>query len=561
MKTLYHEMVKKAREISFDERDNKITVAVGGNCNTDFLLPGLKVTLATQRLANKIIPLEYNSWMQVAQQGKVDADFWVIWLSSLGATQGGTQHFSFDLENTMRTVMHLVQQKKKVLLILPERMEICTDYYAPLFQDYYFIKNQLLSLIPKEVLIIDPEITHAFLGDADWYASRYWTSSKVPCHPDAAAMLSSVIGNLIAKSIKPEVKAVIVDLDNTLWGGVVGEDGVDNLLLDVNSEGRPFIQMQFFLKQLSDRGIPISVVSKNNLDDAKQPFLVHRDMPLKQDDFVYFVANWEHKSKNIQNILTKLRLNADSVCFIDDSMYERAEVKAALPSLIVPDLSSDPDDRVGMLMASGLFVTPSLSNDDIERTKYYKSDVKREDFLSEVVDFNQYLSGLSMVLKPRMIDDTNIQRVLALIHRTNQFNVTNRRHTLQDLLALIAQENTYAFCYELVDKFGDSGIIGTLIAKKVANTMVIDTFLMSCRVLNRQVEYAMFDHFIEWIRMRAIKVVEGEYVQSTKNTVVENLYLNLGLTQKLTNEERTLYSTEYRCIPVPTHPITIEAFQ
>jgi len=543
MNVTYHDMVKKARALKSSEGTDKITVAVGGNCNTDFLLPGLNVKLATLNLASDIINLEYDSWLQIAQKNTLEADIWVIWLSSLGATQGGTKRFSFDLDNIMNTITYLVNNKKKVILILPERMEICADYYSPLFQEYQLVKNQIISMLPAEVLIVDPEMIHSSLGDMDWYAARYWSSSKVPCHPDAVATLSWYIGNLVAKSIKPEVKAVVVDLDNTLWGGVVGEDGSSNLLLDVNAEGRPFIQMQFLLKYLSEHGIPISVVSKNNLEDAKLPFLTNPDMLLNLDDFVYFTANWEHKSKNIQDIATKLKLNVDSICFIDDSVYERTEVKAALPNLIVPDLPDDPDDRVGMLLHSGLFTTPYLSKEDMERAKYYKADIKREEFFSETIDFNQYLDGLAMVLEPILIDDTNIQRVVSLIHRTNQFNLTSRRHTMEDIITMINDPCTYAYCYRLKDKFADSGIIGVLIAKTISKRMVIDTFLMSCRVLNRRIEYAIYDHFIEWAKHNNINTIEGKYIRSAKNTLVQDLYLNLGLDMISTNENSTFYST------------------
>lgn len=550
-------MVKKAKELDDFNGQTKIKIAVGGNCNTDFLSPALKVRLATQHIESEVMSLEYDSWLQTVQLNKVEADVWVIWLSSLGATNGGTKPFALDLDQIIATLTCLVDAKKKVMLVLPERMDICADYYSPLFQQYQRIKNQLIAELPSSVLVIDPEIIHATLGSTEWYAARYWTTSKLVCHPDAIAALSWYMGNILAKSIKPEVKAVIVDLDNTLWGGVVGEDGTDNLLLDVNTEGRPFIQMQFFLKHLSDQGIPISVVSKNNLEDAKLPFLHNQDMLLTLDDFVYFTANWEHKSKNIEDIARKLKLNLDAICFIDDSVYERTEVRAALPTLIVPELPSDPDERVGMLVQSGLFTTPHVSSDDIERASYYKSDVKRESFLSNVLSFDDYLNGLDMILEPQPIDDTNLQRVISLIHRTNQFNLTNRRHALTDLREMLDQKGIFAYCYKLKDKFGDSGTIGVLLAKKVAEKMCIDTFLMSCRVLNRKVEYAIFAHFIGWLNERGMPLIEGEYNKSAKNALVQDLYLNLGLNPIKTDEEgNVVFSGGY--LTMPTHPLKIQ---
>lgn len=532
-----------------------LTIAVGGNCSTDFLLPGIQVRLAEAGLQSQIINLDYDSWMQTVQQQQVQADFWVIWISSLGATKGGTDNYTLDFSNILQAIQSLINNKAKVVVVLPEKMQISKDFYAPLFRDYLHTKNTLLSMLPPEVLLVDPETVHSSLGDANWYASRYWSLSKAVCHPNAIAAMSLQVGNLIAKCIKPAVKAVIVDLDNTLWGGVVGEDGVDNLLLDVNSEGRAYIQMQYLLKTLAAQGIPISVVSKNNLEDAKAPFLQREEMLLKLEDFVYFTANWEPKSENIQEIATKLNLNVDSICFIDDSVYERIEVQTALPTAIVPELPNDPDARVGMLVDSGIFVIPHLSKEDLERAQFYKSDVRRSEFLTDVVDVGQYLTGLEMQLEPIEIAENNLQRVVALINRTNQFNLTNKRHTAQDVQQLLAQPDTYAYCYRLQDKFGDSGIIGVLIATRLDATMHVDTFLMSCRVLNRKVEDAIFDHFMNWCRSKSITNIAAEYVKSAKNILVQDLYSKFGLTVMQANDTKTTFATSQLCIL--QHPIKL----
>jgi FkbH-like protein len=555
MTLTYLDLIKRQKELTSHDSDKKLKIAIGGNCSTDFLLPGLKVKLASLNLATELINLEYNSWLAEIQKNQISADVWVIWLSSLGATNGGTTDYNLDFESIIQASNHLITLKSKVVLILPEKMQISRDQFSPLFNDYQNTKSTLLGSLPKEVIVVDPEIIHASLGDAAWYAGRYWNFSKLACHPNATAELSWYIANLIAKTIKPEVKAIVVDLDNTLWGGVVGEDGADNVLLDVNAEGRPFIQLQYLLKKLSQNGIPLSVVSKNNLEDAKLPFLTREEMILKLEDFVYFTANWEHKSKNIQEIADKLNLNIDSICFLDDSVYERSEIKAVLPNLIVPELPESADDRVPMLINSGLFIAPNISHEDLERAQYYKSDVKREEYRSSALNFDQYLEHLEMVLAPIVIDTSNLQRVVALINRTNQFNLTNRRHTEQDMLALISQANTFAYCYNLQDKFGNSGIIGVLIAKHLGNKMLIDTFLMSCRVLNRKVEHAIFDHFISFATAQNIECIEAEYVHSAKNVLVKDLYANFGLKVAETNQNKTLYTATK--LTAPQHPIIL----
>lgn len=551
-------MLKQLKSLP-DLTGSKIKIAVGGNCNTDFLLPGLKVKLADLHVANEIINLSYDSWLQTVQQNIVQADYWVVWLSSLGATSGGTKDYSFDLDNILAAINHLNAQNAKVILILPEKLEISFDMYAPLYQEYLELKNALISALPKQVLLIDPEVLHATMGDQQWYAGRYWSNFKAVCHPDAVTELACYTANIIAKSIRPQVKAVVVDLDNTLWGGVVGEDGVENLLLDPNAEGRPFIQMQFLLKQLSDRGIPLCVVSKNNIADAKAPFESREEMLLKLDDFVYFVANWEHKSKNIQEIADKLKLNVDSICFLDDSVHERAEIRSALPTLIVPELPDEANARIGILVSSGIFTTPNLSSVDLERAQYYKTEVKREELQAKAVDFKDYLIGLEMQLEPIAISADNLPRVVSLINRTNQFNLTNRRHTAAELAQIIATPGVFAYCYKLQDKFGDSGIIAVLIATKNDNNMHIDTFLMSCRVLNRHVEFAIYEHFIDAIKQSHINNLTAEYIKSAKNILVQDLYLDLGFTVVDANISHTKYICHEQ--KAPWHSISLKSCQ
>jgi FkbH-like protein len=554
MSITYLSLSKKLRELTNNPAATAISIAVGGNCNTEYLLPGLKVSLAEAGINAEIKNIDYGSWIQTAQQNSLQADFWVVWLSSLAATKGGTATYNLDYANINNIVQHLITNKSKVLLILPEQMQISRDYYAPLYKEYLQAKHTLLQTLPSEVLFIDPEVIHTELGSANWYAARYWGLSKLPFHPNAVANLSCYTANIIAKCIKPSVKAIVVDLDNTLWGGVVGEDGVDNLLLDVNAEGHPYIQMQFLLKHLSQQGIPLCVVSKNNLEDAQAPFLQRDEMLLKLEDFVYFVANWEAKSKNIGDIARKLKLSVDSICFIDDSVYERTETKCALPTLIVPEMPNDPADRIATLINSGMFVIPNLSQEDLDRATYYKADVKREAFANSV-DPEAYLQALNMQLTPIQIDPSNIQRVVSLINRTNQFNLTNKRHTVQDVMHLINLPGTYAYCYQLQDKFGDSGIIGVLIAIRDAASMHIDTFLMSCRVLNRKVEYAIYQHFIGWARNNNINQISAEYVKSNKNILVADLYSKFGLTIIAASNEATKFaSTDFNDI---IHPITI----
>lgn len=552
----YVQALRQCRAIDNDAtNDVNLTVAVGGNCNPAFLLPGLRLALANEDIAVRIAETPYDNWVATALAPEERIAFWVIWLSALGYSAGGTDWRSVDVDGVLAGVKAALDRGERVIVILPESLEGAEPYsVAEAWQRA--LREKLDRALPKAVVRVDPDWIHRQCGDAGWFAARYWTLTKSPCHPDAATQLGRAVANVMLRILRPKVKAVAVDLDNTMWGGIVGETGAAGVALDPFGEGRPYLQLQRFLKDLAAGGIPISVVSKNNLDDARAPFLERREMILSLADCVYFHAGWEAKAIALRRIAANLNIGIEALCFLDDSAHEREEARALVPGLIVPELPADPEMRMGFLAASGLFWQPLLGAADRTRVEYYKTQARRDSLLGESGDKETYLRGLGMRLTAQPIGPDNIQRVASLIHKTNQFNLTNRRHSLADLLRITAEPGGYAYCYGLTDRFGDAGIIAVLIGQSKAGALEIDTWLMSCRVIDRGVEFAVFDHLLRWCRSREFEVLNGLYAPSAKNVLVAGLYPSLGFVAVHSDDGEKRFIGQR--LSIPAHSITIE---
>ena len=540
---------------------SRLQVVIGGNCSVEFLAPGLAVGLAAEGIDGTIRATDYDSWiasvLDDSADGAGEGDAWVIWLSSMGASDGGTARRGLPIATIAMAAKALLDRGAKLVAILPEALEAEADPYSPFAGWRRDLVAELDASLPADAVRLDPASLQRQRGVDAWTAGRYWTSAKCPCHPDAATALAKQAAMVIARLYRPAVRAVITDLDNTLWGGIVGEDGVDGLELDPHGEGRPYLQMQRFLKDLSESGVPVCVVSKNEPEDAAAPFDRRAEMILSRQDMVHFRAGWGHKHEAIRDIAEALNLGLESVCFLDDSPHERAEARAFLPDLMVPEVAEDPESRVGDLIASGLFMTPVVQAGDRARVAFYRSESERQSLAATTTDYGAYLESLGMVLSPRRVGPDNLARVTSLVHKTNQFNLVGRRHGSRDIARMAEDERNYAFCFATSDRFGDAGIIAVLIGLAGGEAMEIDTWLMSCRVLKRGVEFAIFEHFVTWIGERGMGSVDARFVPSKRNGMVAEFYDELGFTRLPEEGPDRRYRLE--SVSVPRHYLEIAA--
>ena len=331
-------------------------------------------------------------------------------------------------------------------------------------------------------------------------------------------------------------KCIILDLDNTTWGGIIGDDGIEKIQIGDLGIGKAFSEFQLWVKKLKNRGIIIAICSKNTESVAIEPFKKHPDMVLKMEDISVFVANWENKADNIRHIQKVLNIGFDSMVFIDDNPFERNIVRENLPDVCVPEMPEDPADYLEHLYSLNLFETISYSNEDTDRTKKYQIESKRVSTQKKYTNENDFLKSLEMVSNIESFNNFNIPGVAQLSQRSNQFNLRTIRYTEKDIIKIINSNDYFTFSFNLKDKFGDHGLICVIILKQQSeSTLFIDTWFMSCRVLKRGMERFVLNHLVNYAKKNNFKFIEGEYIKTPKNILVKDHYSDLGFEKKDNN--------------------------
>lgn len=368
----------------------------------------------------------------------------------------------------------------------------------------------------------------AWLGLERWFNRKDWYSYKYAlafeCIPAFAQNLSGIIKAIFGKT----KKALVLDLDNTLWGGVIGDDGADQIKIGNDTAlGEAHMELQTYLRQLSDRGILLTVSSKNDFQNAREGFN-HPQTVLKFEDFAAFQANWEPKSENIKSIASQINIGIDSLVFIDDNPSERELVKQQVPEVTVPNLGDDIVKYAAILDHSSLFEPISISNEDLNRASYYEANATRIEMQSQFLDYGKYLDSLEMSAEILPFEPKNLDRIAQLTNKTNQFNLTTRRYTNAEIETIAQDPYMLGLSGQLKDKFGDNGLISVVIAAKREHLVKIDLWLMSCRVLKRDMELAMFDQLVTIARQEGATEIIGEYLPTKKNGMVADFYSRLG---------------------------------
>ena len=368
------------------------------------------------------------------------------------------------------------------------------------------------------------------IGRDCMFASNVYVSTEMVLSVDALPYVASRTMDIVSALRGQFKKCLILDLDNTVWGGVIGDDGLEGIQLGHGlGIGKAFTEFQMWVKKLKQRGIIICVASKNNEDTAKEPFEKHPDMVLHLDDIAVFMANWETKVDNIRAIQQILNIGFDSMVFLDDNPFERNIVRENIPGITVPELPEDPGEYLEFLYGENLFETVSYSNTDKDRTKQYQVEAQRVSLQKTFTNEADFLKSLNMVSVVSGFTKFNTPRVAQLSQRSNQFNLRTIRYTEADIEAMSSDAETIDLSFTLEDKFGDNGLIAVIIMKRLdAETLFVDTWFMSCRVLKRGMENFTLNTMVEEARVRGYKYIIGEYLPTAKNKMVEQHYPNLG---------------------------------
>ncbi len=397
----------------------------------------------------------------------------------------------------------------------------------------YEFENDWYQYIQKQaedkgnVFIFDIADLAAEIGRKQFYSNKMWYLSSMPYSRDGLNAVSKEIDRILSSAFSPHKKIIALDLDNTLWGGVVGEDGVEGIELSDHKEGQRFYDFQRQLLEMKNRGIVLAVNSKNNPEDAEAAIQGHPAMLLRDDDFVSRKINWENKALNLKAMERELNLTEGGFIFVDDNPVERETVKGECPEMLVPDFPTDTTELLSF--AEDLwfdYCCPlRVLGEDINKTRMYQNEAKRKQDLSENLDLEDYIARLEIVADIHRMREHELERVTQLINKTNQFNVTTRRYTQAQIEEIAADPNNAVYVVYSSDKYGDSGLISVIILKYQETGVLIDTFLMSCRVMGRKLEDVIINELAD--RLPAATII-GQFLPTVKNAPVRDLYDRLG---------------------------------
>lgn len=394
-----------------------------------------------------------------------------------------------------------------------------------------------------------------------------WHQAKQLINPVFAPSYGDVVARVVGAAVGKSRKCLVLDLDNTLWGGVVGDDGLEGIRLGQgSSDGEAYLAFQKYLGLLAARGIILAVCSKNEMDVAESVFSDHPEMALKRRDIAAFVANWNDKAGNIRTIAEMLNIGSDSLVFVDDNPAERDIIRRELPEVAVPELPEDVAYYPSFLSAAGYFEAASFTAEDVLRVQSYAQNAERQALLNRATDMEGYLKSLEMRLVAKRIDRIDLTRSTQLINKTNQFNLTTRRYTEAEIERLTGDGKALPLCFRLEDRFGDNGLISVIIARADPawpdDSLFIDTWLMSCRVLGRGVEAASLGVLAKHAAERGARFLIGEFRPTAKNRMVEDHYQKLGFVSvgppPGASEGATYWRFDLATGTFPAHFITID---
>ncbi len=405
-----------------------------------------------------------------------------------------------------KTIASFVYQLRKINLLLMEQSQNTKDLFI------------------CDLASLQSQLGYNFIFDPKLYVNADMVYS-IDFQPYIAKNITDII-----KSISGIFKkCLILDLDNTTWGGIIGDDGLEGIQLGHLGLGKIFTDLQLWAKQLKQRGIILAICSKNTEEIAKEPFISHPDMVLRLDDIAVFVANWETKVDNIRHIQSILNIGFDSMVFLDDNPFEREIVKSGIPDITVPDLPEDPAEYLVYLRGLNLFETASFTEEDELRTKQYREEAQRNVLLQSFDNEHEFLLNLNMLSDVKPFDDFNTPRVAQLTQRSNQFNLRTIRYTEADIKQIRKDPDYATLSLSLEDRFGDHGLVGLIILKKEDNkTLFIDSWIMSCRVLKRGMENFTLNSIVELAEFNNFETIKAEYIPTKKNGIVKDHYQNLG---------------------------------
>lgn len=401
------------------------------------------------------------------------------------------------------------------------------ELYAVQIQNYW--NQKLVSLLRDYTQVhCFPLSPLAAKCGKTFYSTKLWYMGKIPFSTAAFKIMTDAISTQLALTFRPSRKVLLLDLDNTLWGGILGEDGMEGVLLSDDGQGAVYRDVQRLIKRMQQRGVLLAICSKNNASDVDEMFLHHPHMVLQKEDFVSLQINWDNKPENVQKIAKELNLGLSSFVFVDDSPAERDAMKRLLPEVEVPNFPSSLEQYPGFYLQlyEDYFRKWQSTGEDLVKTKQYADQSKRLQ-LAQTMDYDTFIQSLELKIQLVLADGTHMARLEQLLHKTNQFNLTTKRYTLPQLEEL-KNSGWLFYIFHASDKFGDYGIIAAVLVDTTKEIPRIDTFAMSCRIMGKRAEHFMIDYVEQDLLQRGYAQLQADYIPTAKNHPVSQLYPSLG---------------------------------
>ena len=452
---------------------------------------------------------EARSWRNM-DEGIERIDFWKRALNTLVSKITTVPVFISTIDIRENRIKSLSERKN--------RYELENDWY------------QFIQGIVEEngnVYVFDLADIIAEIGRKQFYSNKMWYMSSMPYSRDGLNAVVNEIDRILDSAFISNKKIIALDLDNTLWGGVIGESGVEGIELSDHKEGQRYYDFQRQLLEMKNRGIVLGIVSKNNEEDAEKVLQGHPAMLLRDDDFVSRKINWENKAINMKAMERELNLTEGGFIFIDDNPVERETVKGECPEMIVPNFPEDTTELLGFAETIWFNYCRPLRvlGEDLKKTQLYQNEKRRRQEMDTSLNLDDYIAKLEIVADIHRMRASELRRVVQLINKTNQFNVTSKRYTQADVAAISAEPNNSIYVVYSSDKYGDNGLISVIILKGNEDDVIIDTFLMSCRVMGRKLEDVIINELAAKCKGRKLM---GEFIPTPKNAPVKNLFDRLG---------------------------------
>lgn len=525
-----------------------LKVALLGDSATQFLATAIKATAIDNGYNINLFEADYN---QVERQFmdptselySFKADYIVVFqsthklLSRFNKLEVAEQQFLAEQRLQFVKMICTSTDSKLIYYNYPEIDDNVFGSYSNKTQSSFTyqvrkLNFELMNLAQEHsnIFICDIAALQNKLGRDIMFHPSIYISTEMVLSIDAIPYVAAKTIDIIMAIQGKFKKCLILDLDNTTWGGIIGDDGIEKIQLGHElGIGKAFTELQEWALKLKNRGVILAICSKNNEDTAKEPFEKHPEMVLRLDDIAVFVANWENKADNIRKIQSILNIGFDSMVFLDDNPFERNLVRNNLPEVTVPELPEDPAHYLEYLYSLNLFETATYSSADADRTRQYQIESQRAVAQFNFTNEADFLKSLEMVSEVRPFNSFNTPRVSQLSQRSNQFNLRTVRYTEADIERISNNKDYHNFSFTLTDKYGDNGLICVIIMKSDNSaTLFVDTWFMSCRVLRRGMENFTLNTIVDYAKKKGFKKIVGEYIPTPKNMMVESHYPELG---------------------------------